>query len=214
MRYTTLSVLHDFAADGVVYLELRTTPRALHSPSGTLSKAQYVQTVLDAIRGFEAGGGRLRTRLILSVDRRNSLAEALEVVELCRAFQPHGVVGIDLCGDPQRAGIEALAPAFASARKIAGLGLTLHFAEVACSATDEELRLLLSWQPDRIGHVIHVGGEIRQAIVDRGGMGLELCLSCNVHAKMVSGGFETHHFGDWWKVDGCVVVLCVSPATP
>ena len=45
VRETTLAVLRDFAADGVVYLELRTTPRAMPG----LSKAQYVEIVLAAI---------------------------------------------------------------------------------------------------------------------------------------------------------------------
>ena len=75
LTYTTLSVLRDFADDGVVYLELRTTPRAM--PQAGLTKAQYVQTILDAIATFEAAetatGGplRLRTRLILSVSLVN-----------------------------------------------------------------------------------------------------------------------------------------------
>lgn len=70
--------------------------------------------------------------------------------------------------------------------------------------------MLLAWKPDRIGHVIHVNERVRQAIVARGGMGLELCLSCNVHAGMISGGFESHHFAEWWRVEECAVVLCVS----
>ncbi|KAH8880436.1 Metallo-dependent hydrolase [Thozetella sp. PMI_491] len=207
LEYTTRSVLRDFAADGVVYLELRTTPRAM--PAAGLTKAQYVQTVLDTIAAFEAEAppATLRTRLILSIDRRNSLPEALEVVELARQFQGGGVVGIDLCGDPKKGGIETLAPAFEQARGIPGMGLTLHFAEDECSGTEEELRLLLSWKPDRIGHVIHVSDAVKQAIIARGGMGLELCLSCNVHAQMITGGFEAHHFGEWWKVEEVVVVL-------
>jgi len=207
VRHTTLAVLRDFAADGVVYVELRTTPR----PTRDLTKAQYVQTVLDAMADFEAGArGTLRARLILSVDRRNTPAEAAAVVDLCRRFRARGVVGIDLCGDPARGGVEALAPAFAAARAVPGLGTTLHFAEAPASSADAELRLLLGWRPDRLGHVIHVGDEVRRAIAARRGIGLELCLSCNVQARMVEGGFEGHHFGRWWKVEGCVVVLCVS----
>jgi adenosine deaminase len=67
LTYTTISVLRDFAQDGVVYLELRTTPRAM--PRAGLTKAQYVKTILDAIASFEAETPTppLRTRLILSV---------------------------------------------------------------------------------------------------------------------------------------------------
>jgi len=190
LTYTTCSVLQDFASDGVVYLELRTTPRAM--PAAGMTKADYVRNVLEAISQFEAKSSTMHTRLILSVDRRNSLSEALETVELAAQFADQGVVGLDLCGDPTAGGIERLAPAFAKARHIApGLGLTLHFAEAECSGTKEELDMLLAWKPDRIGHVIHVPGPVRQAIILRGGMGLELCLSCNVHAGMIRGGFES-----------------------
>ncbi len=65
---------------------------------------------------------------------------------------------------------------------------------------------------ERIGHVIHVSDEVKKEIAARGGLGLELCLSCNVHAQMITGGFEAHHFGEWRNVEECVVVLSVSPA--
>lgn len=209
LTYTTISVLRDFAADGVVYLELRTTPRAM--PKAGLSKSQYVETILNAISGFESGHTTLRTRLILSIDRRNTLEEALEVVALAREFRGRGVVGIDLCGDPKKGGIEALTPAFELAkRELPELGLTLHFAEAEYSGTDEELNMLLDWLPDRIGHVIHVGDKVKDRIIKIGRLGLELCLSCNVHANMITGGFEAHHFGEWWKVKECVVALSVS----
>ena len=29
-------------------------------------------------------------------------------------------------------------------------------------------------------------------------IGVELCLSCNIHAKMIAGTYSDHHFG-WWK---------------
>lgn len=200
VKQTTLSVLRDFAADGVVYLELRTTPRAL--PKSDLSKADYVSALLSTIADFEATDDRLHTKLILSIDRRNSLAEAMEVVGLAAQFRGKGVVGIDLCGDPLRSGIEALQPAFEEARRdCPELGITLHFAEAEASGSDRELLMLLhEWKPQRIGHVIHTSERIKQEIRKYPGrLGLELCLSCNVHADMVKGGFEGHHFGEWCK---------------
>jgi len=116
------------------------------------------------------------------------------------------VVGIDLCGDPAKGPLDHLTPAFVRA-KDAGLKLTLHFAEALVSATDEELALLLSWGPDRLGHVIHVNDSFKQQIV-QGNIGVELCLSCNVHAKMITGTFANHHFG-WWKDSGVGVALSV-----
>ncbi|CCC08328.1 hypothetical protein SMACR_01875 [Sordaria macrospora] len=207
LRHTTLSVLSDFAADGVVYLELRTTPRAM--PQAGLTKAQYVQVILDTIAEFEQSStSQLKTKLILSVDRRNTLSEASEALALCRQFSGSGVVGIDLCGDPARGPIDIFGPVFEEAKRtLPELGITLHFAEAEASGTEEELLALLSWRPDRIGHVIHLNERVKEEVKRRGGMGLELCLSCNVHAGMICGGFESHHFGEWWKVDETVVVL-------
>lgn len=204
LQHTTLSVLRDFAADGVVYLELRTTPRAL--PASGLSKADYIAAILETIRTFEASAegtsARLHTKLILSVDRRNTPAEAAEAAALAARFAGRGVVGMDLCGDPSRGGIEALCPAFDEARRLTApgrLGVTLHFGEAEASGTDAELLgLLRRWRPDRIGHVIHTSEAVKAEIrAYEGGLGLELCLSCNVHAGMVRGGFEGHHFGEW-----------------
>lgn len=193
-------MLRDFAADGVVYLELRTTPRTL--PRSNLSKADYVSAILSAIAEFEALDSRLHTKLILSVDRRNTLAEAMEVVDLIGQFSGKGVVGIDLCGDPLRGGIKALQPAFEEfRRRFPDLRMTLHFAEAEASGTDEELLMLVrEWKPNRIGHVIHLSEVLKKEVTEYpGGLGLELCLSCNVHAGMINGGFEAHHFGEWRK---------------
>ncbi|KAL2201099.1 hypothetical protein P885DRAFT_73449 [Corynascus similis CBS 632.67] len=212
LRYTTLSVLRDFAADGVVYLELRTTPRAM--PAAGLTEAGYVQTILDTIAEYEKSEQKspgLRTKLILSIDRRHTPAQAAGVLALAKQFLGRGVVGLDLCGNPAAPlDVATLGPIFEEARRVAvepGLGLTLHFAEAACSAGDAELDAMLSWGPNRLGHVICVDERVRSEIRSRRGIGLELCLSCNVHAGMVCGGFEGHHFRDWWNVDGIVVVL-------
>lgn len=197
-------MLRDFAADGVVYLELRTTPRAL--PRSNLSKADYIATILSAIAEFKSSDPRLHTKLILSVDRRNTLAEAKEVVGIVQQFAGQGVVGIDLCGDPLRGGIKALQPAFEEFRRICpDLGVTLHFAEAEASGTEEELLMLLrEWKPNRIGHVIHLSDVVKKEVTNfPGGLGLELCLSCNVHAGMIHGGFEAHHFGEWCECCPC-----------
>ncbi|KAK3987891.1 hypothetical protein QBC44DRAFT_330377 [Cladorrhinum sp. PSN332] len=218
LRYTTLTVLKDFAADGVVYLELRTTPRAM--PNAGITAQDYIQIILDTIEEFENSTPEptLKTKLILSIDRRNSPAQADSVLSLLHHFAPKPsnsrVVGLDLCGDPSSplASLIPLGPCFLEAkRSLPHLGLTLHFAEAECSGADEELDLLLSWGPDRIGHVIHLSDEIKNKVIREkkggGNMGLELCLSCNVHAGMVTGGFEGHHFGEWYKVDETVIVL-------
>ena len=200
--YSTNAVLQDFKDDGVVYLELRTTPRS----SASISKDEYVASILDCIRYF-AGRAAMPTYLILSIDRRNTAVQAMETVDLAIKYRSRGVVGMDLCGDPSKGDVETFREAFVKA-KLYGLKIALHFAEISRQGLELELSTLLSYQPDRLGHVIHVSESIKQEIV-RKGIGVELCVSCNVQAQMTEGGVADHHFG-FWKDSPCPIALCVS----
>ena len=200
-------MLQDFEDDGVVYLELRTTPRAIASEA--ISKSLYVDTVLSCIEGFESS--KMQTKLILSIDRRNSASEALEVLELAIKYRSRGVVGIDLCGDPSKGDVSVYKDTFAKAKAL-GFGTTIHFAETPASSSRVELETLLSCQPDRLGHVVNVPEDLKREITRRG-LDLELCLSCNVLAKLTTGGFPDHHFG-YWRDKGCSIALCVSYLNP
>ena len=122
----------------------------------------------------------------------------MEVVDLALKYGDQGVVGVDLCGDPAKGDISIFQSAFEKSRKN-DMKTTIHFAEAPQSSTSEELWKLLSYQPDRIGHVINVPNDVKKEIVKRK-LGLELCLSCNVHAKMITGTYGDHHFG-WWRVE-------------
>ncbi|CAO2655424.1 Nn.00g104880.m01.CDS01 [Neocucurbitaria sp. VM-36] len=194
IEYSTKKVLDAFQSDGVVYIELRTTPRAM--PATGVTKENYVETVLKMLKAHNDNNeNTMRAFLILSIDRRNSIAEAEEVVELATKYRSAGVCGVDLCGDPAKGDVRIFAGAFARA-KAAGLKITLHFAEGEVSASDLELETLLSWKPDRLGHVIHVKQKFRE-LIEKEDIGVELCLSCNVHAKMITGTYSDHHFGMW-----------------
>ena len=135
----------------------------------------------------------------------------MEVVSLALKFQQQGVVGVDLCGDPSKpCDVSIFGPAFIRA-KAHGLGITLHFAEIPRSASEKEMRSLLEFEPDRLGHVVCVPEGFRREILRRE-IAVELCLSCNVKAGLTRGGFAGHHFRDW-RGSGGRVVLCVSGAT-
>ncbi|OJD16421.1 adenosine deaminase [Emergomyces pasteurianus Ep9510] len=200
VKYSTRSVLHDFQSDGVCYLELRTTPR--ESPHHGISKETYILAVLDTID--ECRTEQMTTYLIISVDRTKSSLEAMEAIDLAIKYQSRGVVGVELGGNPMRGDVSIFRPAFAKA-KAHGLKLTLHFAETIFSASADELSTLLSYEPDRLGHVIHVPDNVKDEIARRK-IGLELCLSCNVHGKLIQGGFPDHHFG-YWRHQNCPVLL-------
>ncbi|KAI4284664.1 MAG: hypothetical protein L6R38_001242 [Xanthoria sp. 2 TBL-2021] len=204
--YSTNAVLDDFTADGVCYLELRTTPRV----SPYFTKEQYIKTILDCISDHNKNQDDLHTYLILSIDRRNTAAEMASTIDLAVKYRDQGIVGVDLCGNPSHPiDIEMLHREFSRAKR-AGLKLTLHFAETTQSASRAELEGLIAMDPDRLGHVIHVPEDIKDVIVARS-IGLELCLSCNVLAKLTTGGFEEHHFREWYRRMGkVVVVLCTD----
>jgi adenosine deaminase len=77
----TRDVIREFAADGVVYLELRTTPREV---PGRMTREAYCRAVLDTIRAVDEEGQQqfdksdsssgninsIMVRLLLAVDRR------------------------------------------------------------------------------------------------------------------------------------------------
>ena len=230
-------MLSDFATDGTAYLELRTTPRRTLAPDGSvqLTKEAYIRTVLAAIDAWELDAPKplsLHTKLILSVDRRDSPEDAAETLRIATSLRAEAsqegsggprIVGLDLCGDPcarapgdARGTVDVFTPLFHEA-KAAGLKTTVHFAEAPVSSSDEELMTLLSWAPDRLGHVICLSPAVKDAVRQRGrdgGIGLELCLSCNVQAKMVEGGFPGHHLGEWLGTEGCWVSLGVYISFP
>ena len=165
---------------------------------------------MEAIDAFEELNVNLRTRLILSIDRRHDISTATSILDIAKRHKGK-VVGIDLCGDPTKrpnGEVSIFTSHFIEVKK-AGLYITVHFAEAKASGSRAELDELLSWQPDRLGHVIWEDDDVKKEIARRG-LCLELCLSCNVKAEMVSGGFEGHHFGAWRGVEGVKISLSVS----
>ncbi|QIW97103.1 hypothetical protein AMS68_002621 [Peltaster fructicola] len=217
LQLAVRSVIADFENDGVRYLELRTTPRQMAARG--LDRRAYVETVLEAIgdRPTASGDGHtgIEVHLLLSIDRRMTFDEAAEVLDVAESFsygslwhqqhQQHPVVlGIDLCGNPMKGDVSVFTPLFLRAQR-SGLRTTVHFAEVSESSTEKELTTILSWKPDRLGHVIHVSDHIKAMIQDQG-VALELCLSCNMIAKMVKGEFADHHFGYWLRTTSAIAL--------
>ncbi|EPS44555.1 hypothetical protein H072_1447 [Dactylellina haptotyla CBS 200.50] len=212
VEYATNQILRDFEADGIVYLELRTIPRAFEETG--LTKERYVQTIINTIRSFHSE--TMHTRLILAVDRQNTPPEAMDTVELAIKYKNDDglVVGVDLCGNPAAGDVRIFRSAFEKAKEN-GLGITLHFAEIERQPIKDELNILLSFKPNRLGHVIHTDDKILREIRSRK-LCIELCLSCNVYAKMLparhdNGSFADHHFKYWWRTD-CPVALGTDDA--
>ncbi|OCH94178.1 Metallo-dependent hydrolase [Obba rivulosa] len=176
----------DPGADGAAqaaYLELRSTPRETEA----MTRARYIETVLDEVERYPAE----RAALIVSLDRRMSPAVAQECVEAAIKLRKAGrrVVGVDLCGDPRAGNMALFAPYFAKA-KAAGLGLTLHIAEIE-DFPPEETRRLLSFRPDRLGHATFLD-EAAKKLVHEHKTCIEICLSSNLICKTVPH-LDVHH---------------------
>lgn len=177
LKRITREALDDFAAHHVVYLELRTTPKALNE---ACDKRLYVQTVLSVMQEFEIQQQKqqrqregemtipMTCRLIIAIDRSLSIEEACENVDLAISLYKKGkesdgdlytkrIVGMDLGGNPTRGDFSTFRPHLERARR-AGLRITLHCGEVAssCNHDDGEAKAMIEFCPDRLGHALFV----------------------------------------------------------
>ena len=120
--------LEDFMAENVIYLELRTTPRALSD----CSMEEYIQSLVSIIDEHNKRyGDRMQVRLILSINRSKSLQDAYEVVSLATKFlnQSKVIVGIDFSGNPLAGSFFQFKPVLDLARRNK-LKLSVHCSEI------------------------------------------------------------------------------------
>lgn len=140
----TQDVIEEFAGDGVIYLELRTTPRA--EPG--MTKKQYVDSVIKAIE-VTSKKADIITKLILSLDRKTSIENAWDTLDVAIEYSnlhPEIVKGIDVSGDPTKG--SWFKDVVTKAREN-NLKVTMHCAEIPNAVETEEI---IDFGPDRIGH--------------------------------------------------------------
>ncbi|EFJ44760.1 hypothetical protein VOLCADRAFT_64498 [Volvox carteri f. nagariensis] len=220
-------VVRDFAEDRVVYLELRTTPKA--RPEYDMTKQSYIEAVLEGIelglRQLPAAADAtaaanaanadeappapapadiIAVKLLLSIDRREDSAAALETVQLAARYKARGVVGVDLSGNPYVGSWGQWREALAAARA-AGLGVTLHAGEVYSPA---ETARMLEFRPDRLGHCCYLDDSLAAELRASVAIPLELCLTSNVLTQSVTS-YPEHHFAEMYAA-GHPVVLCTD----
>ncbi|CAM0907210.1 unnamed protein product [Alopecurus aequalis] len=215
----TKEVIGDFAAENVVYLEIRTTPK--NNEGKGMTKRSYMNAVIKGLKSVEdvdvvlfdsnlrtdgkssctfmcdlAGDTKKRkiyVRLLLSIDRRETTSAALDTVNLAMEMKDQGVVGIDLSGNPVVGEWETYLPALEHAKDL-GIPITIHCGEVP---NRKEIQAVLDFCPQRLGHVCCLNDEewkkLKSSMIP-----VEVCLTSNV----MTGGapsLELHHFADLYN---------------
>jgi adenosine deaminase len=129
LRRATHAVLTSFLDGGSPqchYLELRTGPRQTEA----MSREEYMRVVLEEVERYDED----RAGLIMTLDRTKGPEIWQECLEIALKLKKEGrrLLGVDLAGDPLKADVSIFQSFFAEARE-AGLGITLHIAEVCRS---------------------------------------------------------------------------------
>lgn len=195
VRRIAREVVEDFANDGVVYLELRTTPRC----GDGFSSEDYVDTVLDGIREAQIGRA-IVAKLLLSINRRQSVAAAEQTVQLAIRRR----LDVDFSGDPSANDAAAFAPILRVASD-AGCRLALHVAELP---RHDDTLSLLQCNPHRVGHCVFLNDEATQLVRERR-TPIEFCLTSNVKTQSVKSASE-HHLQDWLAIREHPICLCTD----
>ncbi|XP_027087899.1 N6-mAMP deaminase-like [Coffea arabica] len=224
----TKEVVEDFAAENVVYLELRTTPK--RNDSKGMSKESYMQAVVEGLRAVnnvdvdfahkldaeaienshpandrnsESRRKKICVRLLLSIDRRESTEAAMETVKLALQMKDLGVVGIDLSGNPVIGEWQTFLPALKFAKE-QGLSVTLHSGEVPNS---EEVHAMLDFLPGRIGHACYFEEDHWRKLKSFK-IPVEICLTSNIRTETIPS-LDVHHFADLYNSEH-PVSLCTD----
>ncbi len=180
-RRIALENVHDARQEGIDYIELRFSPVFMAEPHG-LEPAEVVDAVIEGIQaGARETGVQARAIGILSrsygPDRCQDELDAL----LRRRAD---LVAIDLAGDEQAFPAGLFVDHFRQVRN-AGLGVTVHAGEAdgpaSVWAAIDELGAT------RIGHGFRSVEDPRLvAQLAKRGIGLEICLTSNLHIQAVS----------------------------
>uniref|UniRef100_H0XF12 Adenosine deaminase n=1 Tax=Otolemur garnettii TaxID=30611 RepID=H0XF12_OTOGA len=151
------------AKEGVVYVEVRYSPHLLanskvepipwNQAEGDLTPDEVVALVGQGLKEGERDFG-IKVRTILCC-MRHQPNWSPEVVELCKKYQQHNVVAIDLAGDETIQGSSLMAghvQAYEEAVK-SGIHRTVHAGEVGSAEVVREAVDIL--KTERLGHGYH-----------------------------------------------------------
>lgn len=198
--------LEEFWNDGCYYLELRSTPR--ENASTGMTQDAYIEAILQGISAIKVRIPRMIVKLILSMDRRMTLEECTQIMDLAQKYAHRGVVGLDFCGDPRAGTLDNIISVVKKVKeRTPNVKLTVHLGEIQEEGKETENEAVLALHPDRIGHGTFLNHASKLHLFTKD-IPLEICMSSNVFCKTVNS-YADHHFKDY-QVDEHPCILCTD----
>lgn len=185
IRRITRETLDDYIDDNVIYVEFRTRPRSFNN--GRISSSHYIEAILEIFKEYHE---KIIARLILSIDRTQTLEQALETLKLAEIDREY-IVGLDLSGDPNVKSFERFHPVFNQAKQM-NLSTTIHIGELPDDECLQENNLILDFKPTRLGHFNFRTKEQEERVLHER-IPLELCPTSNT-LTMNLPNLTEHHF--------------------
>ncbi len=177
----TDEAIEDAAHDNIRHLEMRFTPVALSRAEG-FPLGEVMDWVCAAARQA-AEKHRISVRLIVSVNRHESVQLAEEVVALAIDRLNQSLVGLDLAGNEADFPAAPFASILRSARQ-AGLRLTIHAGEWSGAANVRQA--IEEFGAERIGHGVRVLEDPNVVALARERQTVfEVCLTSNYQSGVV-----------------------------
>jgi adenosine deaminase len=178
----TREAVEDAARDNVRYMELRFTPHALARQNSYTYEEVIALVCGEATRTAEQH--HITVRLIVSVNRHESVEIADQVLDAALATQDCALVGIDLAGQEEGYSARPFKALFDRAQA-AGLHLTVHAGEWQGAENVREAIEVLG--AERIGHGVRCveDSQVIQLVRERG-ITLEVCPTSNMQSGVVA----------------------------
>jgi adenosine deaminase len=172
--------VEDALREGIDYIELRFSPWFM-AQAHQLDPAEVVAAVIDGTRAGEMATG-VKAQLIGILSRTYGPDACMAELEALLAHRA-GLVALDLAGDEQNFPACLFRDHFRRARN-AGLHVTVHAGEA--DGADSIWSAIDDLGAERIGHGIRAVEDARlMDYLAQQGIGLEVCLTSNVHTSTV-----------------------------
>ncbi|TMW52276.1 hypothetical protein DOY81_002609 [Sarcophaga bullata] len=201
LRLACEMVIRSFASDNVIYLELRTTPK----DNKNMSREEYIDVILKTIEKLKRECNII-VKLLLSIDRSQSIESAEEIVMLAGEFKidyPDIIIGIDFSGNPNKGKFKDFQNVLQEVKN-SHLKLAVHCAEIA---NHQEAQEMLDFGFERCGHGTFLTNEQLQQCLEKN-ITIECCLTSNVKCGTVKS-YDDHHFKQIFQ-NGVKAVLCTD----